>query len=240
MDTRNSRRAGAVLVTMGTALLVPAGLAFAQNTEVDEPDSFTSMYSVVADSAQVPDGGQDGAMGTFNLRVNSDEDILCYEISLNGVDPGPTAEPAPGGMPASAALTATHLHEGLTGVAGPPRIVVDDPGGDADPLTSEGCVQGPFQTGVLNDMDVDQGEGFTLAELEADPSEYYVDVHTVDFVPGAIRGQLTEVPMGGVETGAGGTAATAGDRLESVAFPLALGGLTALFAGLLIRRRVRA
>lgn len=80
-------------VTAATALgfAATAGIAFAQETEVGEPSTFTSMYAVSAtpdtivnnDGQAVP--GQPGATGEFNFRINSDDEIICYDITLRGV-----------------------------------------------------------------------------------------------------------------------------------------------------------
>lgn len=59
-------------------------------------------------------------------------------------------------------------------------------------MTSKGCLKGPFTTGVIVDG-VDTGTGFTLAQLEANPSGWFVDVHTAQFRTGAVRGQLIRI-----------------------------------------------
>ncbi|MGJ9407467.1 CHRD domain-containing protein, partial [Nesterenkonia aurantiaca] len=94
---------------------------------------------------------------------------------------------------------------GAAGESGPPRIAFPDPEPIGDePRTSSGCMAGPFMTGVEGDDGADTGEGFSLAEIEADPAGYYADPHTEEFVPGVVRGQLMQVPLDGVETGGGG------------------------------------
>ena len=50
---------------------------------------------------------------------------------------------------------------------------------------------GPFTTGAKNmSTGADQGAGFTLAQIEADPAGFYVDTHTAAYVPGGVRGQM--------------------------------------------------
>ncbi|GAA2565018.1 CHRD domain-containing protein [Pseudonocardia hydrocarbonoxydans] len=215
------------ITTVSVAL--SAGVASAQDTEVPEPSSFTSMFTAMATPDMVvnADGvatpGEEGATGTFNYRINSDEEIICYDITLNGVTP-PYESPA---------RTATHIHEGTAGMAGPPRIAFPNPEDDGSgALRSEGCLQGPFTTGVAPEG-TDTGEGFSLAQIEADPSSFFTDSHTANFTAGAVRGQLTSVPMGGVATGAGGAAS------ENWA-PVALGAAALVGAagvGTLVARR---
>lgn len=243
MSRTTRTRAGAAALGAATALvLATAAPVHAEmhdhghdHVEADEPASFTSAFTVMAmpdnvvDADGEPAPGPDGASATFDFRINSDEEVICYDIVLRGADP--TYE--------SPADTATHIHEAEPGVQGPPRIVFPDPTENGDgTLSSSGCMQGPFTTGLVPDgADADSGEGFTLAEIEADPAGYYSDIHTVDNPAGIVRGQLTPVPVGGVDTGAGATTAV-GTGTSVV--PLALGGLVlAGIAGFALRRLLR-
>lgn len=212
------------------AVLFSGGAAWAADTEVDEPETFTSMFTAMATPDMVigmtgqPAPGQPGATGTFNYRINSDEETICYDLTLQGVT----------GEYMSPARTATHVHEAQPGMSGPPRIAFPNPTGDGDTRNSSGCLQGPFTTGVMANGQ-DTGTGFSLKEIEANPSAFFGDSHTREFTAGVVRGQLTEVPMGGVETGAGATG-------TDVA-PIALGAgaiLAAAGAGVVALRRSRA
>lgn len=215
----------AALLTLGT---VPAHA----ETEVDRPDTFTSAYTVMAtpDNVIDPDGnaapGEPGATGTFNFMINAEEEIICFDITLEGVTP-PYESPA---------KTATHIHQANAGEPGPPRLAFPNPAGDGEVLTSSGCLQGPFTTGVEGDDGSDTGEGFSLAEIEANPAGFSADTHTSQFVPGAVRGQLVQVPVGGVETGLGGAAPASSQDTT----PLVLTGSLALLgvaAGAIAVRR---
>jgi hypothetical protein len=78
------------------------------------------------------------------------------------------------------APTAAHIHEGRAGVAGPVVVLFFQPGTNAaslpDTLDSvAGCVA------------VDPA---LARKIAANPRDYYVNIHTADFAPGAIRGQL--------------------------------------------------
>lgn len=183
-----------------------------------EPASFTSMFSVAASDGEVPDGGEPGATGRFDLRLDAASDTICFDIVLDGVTP-PYESPA---------NTATHIHEAPRGEPGPPRVVFPDPEMHEDgTLTSSGCITSPWMTGVGPDDGGDHGDAFSVAGLEADPSAYYVDTHTTEFVGGAVRGQFgTPVPMGGMETGDGSTS-TATAPATATSGATAAGGLTA-------------
>lgn len=236
------KKTSPLAVTIGAAaafgLTLVAAPAHA-DTEVDEPSSFTSAFTVMAtpDSVVNTDGvaapGEPGATGTFSFRVNSDLDIICYDIELTGVT----------GDYQSPARTATHIHQANAGQSGPPRIAFPNPSPIGDgPRTSSGCLQGPFTTGVVANG-ADTGSGFTLAQLEANPAGFSADSHTVSYPAGVVRGQLTQVPVGGVDTGAGGTA-TAASPAAGVDMGIGIGiaaGAAGLLAaagvGLHLRRR---
>lgn len=224
------------------ALTLSVAAPASAETEVGEPDSFTSAFTVAATPDQVinPDGavtpGQPGAMGEFTFRVNSDLEIICYDITLTGVS----------GDYQSPAKTATHIHEAAAGQPGPPRISFPNPAPVGDgPRTSSGCLQGPFTTGVMSAAGADTGTGFSLKQLEANAAGFTGDSHTVDFSAGVVRGQLTQIPVGGVQTGGGGLAASATSASDNSGLVLGLGaGALALVAGaglvLQRRRAVRA
>lgn len=232
-----SKKSVARTVTLGgltAAALVAAGAAtpaFAE-TEVDAPSEFTSAFTVMATPDQVinTDGvatpGQPGAAGTFTYRINSDLEIICYDIRLTGVS----------GEYQSPAKTATHLHEAVVGKSGPPRIAFPNPEPVGDgPRTSSGCLQGPFTTGILVDGK-DTGDGFRLSQIEANPAGFTSDAHTVTFAAGVVRGQLSEIPLGGVGTGGGGTAATT-DSTGALGATAAVGVVALLAGGAVVLRR---
>jgi len=175
----------AVALIPSVVWAVPAAAA---DESVPEPSSFTSTLTstatpdAVRDDVGKPVPGQPGAEGKFVLRINSKLDIVCYDITLTGVT-----------LPyESGARTATHLQEGKPDESGYVRMVFPDPQGPPDgPLTSKGCLKGPFTSGVVL-RHGDTGRGFTLAMVERNPPEWFVDVHTKEFRVGAVRGQLAK------------------------------------------------
>lgn len=174
----------------GTAvgIALTAAPALAEDAPVPPPATFTSTLTAMAtpetvvDDGGKPSPGQPGAKGTFTLKLNSQMNIVCYEIMVMGVTP-PFASPA---------RTATHLQEGQPNQSGNPRMVFPDPQGPpGGPMTSKGCLQGPFTTGlVVNGADT--GTGFDVKQLEANPAAWFVDTHTQQFRNGAVRGQLSK------------------------------------------------
>ncbi|WYZ38482.1 hypothetical protein EsH8_III_000396 [Colletotrichum jinshuiense] len=154
------------------------------------PFTFTSTYDVIATPDQVVDtnntftGGLAGAIGYYNYGINSRDNVICYNITLVNFQ----------GDYQSPAQTATHIHQAPKGRAGPPRISFPNPvalEGYANVRRSIGCLTGPFRTGV-NATGADTGTGFTVSQIEANPAEFFTDVHSSLAVPGAVRGQLSD------------------------------------------------
>ena len=73
-----------------------------------------------------------------------------------------------------AAATAAHIHKGGVDGAGPPVVMLKAPGADGK---------------VKDCAKADQA---VVKDILQNPAGYYVNVHTADFGPGAIRGQLTK------------------------------------------------
>lgn len=216
--------------TIGMFAVIPAGTAAAEEA-VAEPSTFTSAYTAMATPGMVvnADGvvtpGTAGASGTFNYRINSDTEIICYDITVSGI-----TEPYQ-----SPAKTATHIHQAAPGQAGPPRIAFPNPTPTGSgTFTSEGCLQGPFTTGIKAADGSDTGTNFSLKQIEADPAAFFTDTHTAANPAGAVRGQLTSVPLGGVATGGGGMAA------DTDSAPLVPVGIAALIVGALAYMTRRA
>jgi hypothetical protein len=233
LTKKTSRAAGIGIGAIAVAALVATAAPAHAATEVAEPEEFTSAFTVMATPGEVIDAdgnvapGEEGAEGTFTFRINSDLEIICYDITLTGVT----------GDYESPADTATHIHEAAAGEPGPPRIAFPNPGPITDgERTSSGCLEGPFTTGIENDG-VDTGEGFTLAQIEANPAGFTGDSHTVDFAAGVVRGQLTQVPVGGAETGVG----PAASGFDGAGLAVAGAGVLALAGvGILVSRRRHA
>jgi putative cell wall-binding protein len=126
----------------------------------------------------------DRIIGTATLATFASTNTICFDIEIDedfGTDPG------------SFESAGAHLHEAPFGMAGP-IVVTFDPVDD-DTLRSDGC------------QAIDPTE-FDVADLEADPADYYVNVHSEVFPGGATRGQVAftafDVPLeSGQEVGDG-------------------------------------
>ncbi|MCU1405581.1 MAG: hypothetical protein JWQ43_1884 [Glaciihabitans sp.] len=241
MSTRKITRPltfGSVAAVAAVAVFGMAGPAAAE-TPVAEPATFTSAFTAMAVPEQVLNAdavatpGEAGATGQFNFRVNSDLEIICYDITLTGVT----------GDYASPAKTATHIHQAAVGLAGPPRIAFPNPSPVGDgPRTSSGCLQGPFTTGIVAN-DADTGTGFSLKALEENAAGFASDSHTAAFPAGVVRAQLTQVPVGGLQTGGGATAIAAdAENGFGIGGFVGLGAIALLGAAavVVVRRRATA
>ncbi|KAL5116112.1 hypothetical protein ACEQ8H_006008 [Pleosporales sp. CAS-2024a] len=134
----------------------------------------------VISAAGVPTPGQPGAKGIFKYGINVAENTICYNITLSGVT----------GEYMSPAATATHIHEAAKGKSGPPRLALPNPKGPDNRRVSYGCLTGPFFVGTNNAAGVDNAAGFHVSQIVANPSGFFTDSHTKDFLAGAVRGQL--------------------------------------------------
>ena len=94
---------------------------------------------------------------------------------------------------------AGHIHEGGADVNG--DVVVDLAG--LDGVLGDGCVA---------------GDAAVVAAIVADPSGYYVNIHTAEFAAGAIRGQLEAETAAAAELPATGANLTLFLLLASAAF----------------------
>lgn len=163
------------------------------------PIPFTSTYRVKAVPGEVVNanntltGGLPGTVGFYDFGINTELETICYYIRLYNVR----------GEYFSPARTATHIHAGVKGMTGPPRLAFPNPQPVAGKnyRVSVGCMTGPFTTGLTNNSTgtpVDTGVGFTLSQIEANPAGFNADFHTnftdmaqgINAVPGAARGQL--------------------------------------------------
>lgn len=123
-------------------------------------------------------GDPDGAGHAFVFGIDEDPTTLCYVITATDIDP--TFEAGETGM--------AHIHRGPEGENGPVVAALAFPlEGDAADCLTEG-EEGKFP------LIGEAGEPESIvADILANPQNYYVNVHTGEFPDGAIRGQLVDV-----------------------------------------------
>jgi hypothetical protein len=110
-------------------------------------------------------GGDADGSGLALLTMNPGQGEVCYTITVENIGQ-PTEPPLSG-------LGAAHIHDEATG------------GIFVDLETNWTASNGGFMTTGCTTTDRE-----SLLAIFKDPSAYYVNIHTVEFPGGAIRGQL--------------------------------------------------
>ncbi len=113
-------------------------------------------------------GDPNGRGEAYVFGIDGDPTTLCYVLTVDKI----------------ATATAAHIHEAGAGTNGPVVVNLAAPGdGNAADCLTEG-EPGKFA--------VDGGgvQLTTVAEILANPDDYYINVHNAEFPGGAIRGQL--------------------------------------------------
>ena len=113
-------------------------------------------------AAEVPGPGDPDGRGRAFVRLDGAR--ACFVLQWSRIS----------------APVAAHIHEGPAGESGPVVVPLFEPTPNAASLPTQlssaaGCV------------DVDRG---LARKIAAKPHRYYVNIHTADFVDGAVRGQL--------------------------------------------------
>ena len=163
----NSRRISVVAAAAGlfAGLTLAGQSAFAGHTN-------PVLHAELDARQEVAKGDPNGRGEVYVFGVDedaaADRQKLCYVLVADKIDS------SPGG--------AAHIHEGEPGENGPVVARLAFPaGGDASDCFDQSSTRGGSPVFA---------EGFTPAELFANPDNYYVNVHTAEYPNGAIRGQL--------------------------------------------------
>jgi CHRD domain len=172
-----SRRA---VTALAAALVVGllAAVAVAGGASAGDGDG-RRLHANLKGENEVPGpGAPGGASGFARVEVKPGHGTVCFNLRWEEISPP----------------TAAHIHFGTADVAGP--IVVglfmssespDQPPTLPDTITGvKGC---SHHVTIPPDAPFDSAKDL-LRNIVANPHEYYVNVHTLDFPGGAIRGQL--------------------------------------------------
>jgi hypothetical protein len=116
-------------------------------------------------AALEPSGDPDGS-GVAIVRLNADQDLVCYSIVVRNI--GAPTEPGPG-------VGSAHIHGPLPS----PGIAIDL---DADFMATG--------TSTYIARDCVSADSDTIDAVLANPELFYVNVHNVEFPGGAVQGSL--------------------------------------------------
>jgi hypothetical protein len=159
---RGALRPIALIAVAGGTVLTLVGSSAASHLPGGAGHGYAekTVFSTVLSGLQEVGGGDPNGNADSVVRVGPGGS-LCYRVYARGVAP----------------ITGAHIHEAPAGVNGP--IVVSF---TAPPVTQ------PNGTQVIRGC-ADVGKELAQ-DILANPSNYYVNVHTGEFPAGAIRGQL--------------------------------------------------
>ena len=152
-------------------MLSPIGGAFAGHTNTVLEASLDGRQEVAPtakNKAMV--GDPNGRGDAYVFGIDGDATTLCYVLTVDKIAPA----------------TAAHIHRGAAGSNGPVVVNLARPtdGNAADCLTE----------GETNPMPPNApafpGNQVTVAQILANPGDFYVNVHNTEYPGGAIRGQL--------------------------------------------------
>lgn len=161
---RKGLTAGVAVVAATGAAFAVQGIAAAGHTNTVLETTLDGRSEVASDAENRKVVGDPNGRGeAYVFGIDADPTTLCYVLTVDKIG----------------TATAAHIHEGAQGRNGPVVVNLAAPadGNAADCLT-EG-EEGKF----VGDQ--------TVADILANPQDYYVNVHNVEFPGGAVRGQLS-------------------------------------------------
>jgi len=107
--------------------------------------------------------------GTVKLTINPGQQDVCWKMHVSGLTSG---------------ITASHIHRGAAATNGPVVVPFFNFTTPSTATESSGCAN-------HNAINISTSERDLLDAIIANPSGYYVNVHTVNHPAGEVRGQLT-------------------------------------------------
>jgi hypothetical protein len=126
-------------------------------------------------AAEIPGPGDPDGSGRAGIRINEDEERVCFSLRWKSLDP----------------VLFAHIHAGTEDVAGPVVVTLFTAGEGGLVTLSERPTDLRACTETFSPPE-GMGVGELLQDIENNPDEYYVNVHSTIFPAGAIRGQLND------------------------------------------------
>jgi len=144
------------------ALLIPASAAAAR---LPGSDHGGAPFRVTL-AASVSDST---GSGSARLTINPGQEQVCWDIHVSGL---------------TTPVTASHIHRGAAGTNGPVVVPFFNFATPSTATAFSGCAS-------HNAINITTSERALLDAIIANPSGYYVNVHTTKHPAGEVRGQLT-------------------------------------------------
>lgn len=157
-------------LAIGMALLALGVTGCGGNSNSPSPSNITVFTVQLSAANEVPlvTNSETTARGTAVITVHSDTNTIDFNVSMNSFPNGSQANLA-------------HIHPGAAGVTGSPLVNTGLTAGTGIPMPNG---SGTFSfTGVPATAD-------NIAQILANPQNFYFNVHTTLNPSGAIRGQL--------------------------------------------------
>ncbi len=149
-------------------MLSPIGGAFAGHTNTILNATLDGRQEVKTGATNNSIVGDPNGRGeAYVFGIDNDTTTLCYVLEVDKIEPA----------------TAAHIHEGAAGENGP---VIANLGRPTDGDSADCLTEGETLPGGVKAFPT----GEKVADILANPSGYYVNVHNADYPGGAIRGQL--------------------------------------------------
>ena len=149
------------LLTIG-ALLIPMGAAAERLQGADHGGApFTVTLA--------PSVSDSTGSGSARLTINPGQEEVCWDIHVSGL---------------TTPITASHIHRGSAGTNGPVVVPFFQFAPSSTATAFSGCAS-------HNAINITTSERELLHAIIANPSGYYVNVHTTKHPAGEVRGQLT-------------------------------------------------
>ncbi len=157
------------------------------------PGYAQTTYVATLEERQVVGGTGSTATGTATAELSESETVLLYEIGLAGLDLDGQQTP----MDPDDDVTALHFHANFPGANGPVAFGLINPNHDTDDLVIDpvaATLQGTWENTDVNPL------SDWILDLKA--GAVYLNVHTMAFPGGEIRGQMEpQIFADGFESG---------------------------------------
>ena len=146
-------------------LLVGAGACSDDETGPDDEDEFVA---TLTGAAERPTPVTTTATGSASVEINDDAQTLTFSVSVTGLVSPQMA----------------HIHVGAATVAGPIAVnLLPTPPG-------AGSFTGVLASGTITAGQIVGGETFATLAAKIRAGNAYINVHTIAFPDGELRGQL--------------------------------------------------